>query len=304
MKSLTYWVLYLSLFLAGLVAICTVHEPIKLSLSGLSTASSAPASHRASLTLKNADTSVSSTSEDHQQPAAVESEEIVPLWQAFEEQLQPLGLELSRGAAGMLQLLPALAALFAFIGGVWLKQSSDQSTRQDRFPASLMEMGVDTTEATPLAARRGVLTALATLPLAVASPAFARSGGRVGGSAFQSRKSPPPRPQNPATGTTNVYVAPPPVYAAPGYGFAPASPFGYGMGISRGELLALSALELGQAFVREQQRQAFLQQQLEVQRKLGRDEAQIQALQQQLADQEARMRDMQQVMMQKGVPTP
>jgi hypothetical protein len=160
-------------------------------------------------------------------------------------------------------------------------------------------------EETPLA-RRSALSALAAVPMAAAFPALAaKTGGRLGGSGgfrsfSQQRASPPPPAASaPPSGNTTVFVTPAVPY---GYGYAPASPFGFGL--STGQLLALSAIDLANAFAQEQRRQEILRQQLETQRQLGRDQAQIEALQQQLAAQDQRMRDLQNVMMQKGVPAP
>merc|ERR1719152_189194 len=57
---------------------------------------------------------------------------------------------------------------------------------------------------------------------------------------------------------------------------------GGGMGL-------LIGAELAEAFIKEQQRQAYLKQQLATQQQLGADQAQIQALQKQLAEQNAKV---------------
>merc|ERR1711920_991552 len=100
----------------------------------------------------------------------------------------------------------------------------------------------------------------------------ARVGGRVGG------RAPAVAPRQ----TTNIYVAPTPMqgYGYSGYGYG-YSPFG---GISTGAYLGLSIVE---TLIREQQRQAYLQQQLRTQQELGRDQAMIQQLQADLAAQNA-----------------
>jgi Tfp pilus assembly protein PilN len=59
---------------------------------------------------------------------------------------------------------------------------------------------------------------------------------------------------------------------------------GYGFGLSPGQFLGLSALELAESIQRENRRQAYLKQQLEVQQQLGKDQAQIDALSKQLAE--------------------
>jgi len=109
----------------------------------------------------------------------------------------------------------------------------------------------------------------------------ARVGGRVGGRAPVSRSM---APRAPARRTTNIYVAPTPVYGGYGYGGFGYSPFGGG--ISPGAYLGLSLVE---TLVREQQRQAYLQQQLRTQQQLGADQAMIQQLQADLAAQNAKV---------------
>lgn len=117
----------------------------------------------------------------------------------------------------------------------------------------------------------------------------ARSGGRVGGRAPSSAARSMPRggasyaPRGGASyapRTTNVYVAP-----SMGYGYGMGYGMGYG-GISPGTYLGLSLVE---TLIREQQRQAFLQQQLRTQQELGRDQAMIQQLQAELNAQNAKV---------------
>ena len=100
-----------------------------------------------------------------------------------------------------------------------------------------------------------------------AEAAGGRSGGRVGGrtssapSRSYSRPATNSRPA--AAGTTNVIVT-------PGYGMG----YGYGgFGMSPGMTGAYLGLSLADTLIREQQRQAFLQRQLETQRQLGQDQA-------------------------------
>ena len=113
----------------------------------------------------------------------------------------------------------------------------------------------------------------------------ARSGGRVGGRAPVSRSAPSRSVAAPQR-TTNVYVAP---SMGMGYGMGYG---GYGMGYGgyggggTGLYLGLSVAEM---FLREQQRQAYLQQQLRTQQELGKDQALIQSLQTQLAEQNAKV---------------
>lgn len=71
-----------------------------------------------------------------------------------------------------------------------------------------------------------------------------------------------------------------------GYGGVFPGGYGYGGGPGFGTYLGLS---LAESFIREQQRQAFLEQQLRTQQELGRDQAQIAALQQQLEVQKSRV---------------
>jgi len=72
-------------------------------------------------------------------------------------------------------------------------------------------------------------------------------------------------------------------YGYGGYGYGG---YGYGGGNGLGLYLGLS---LAETFVREQQRQAFLQQQLRTQQELGRDQQAIADLQRQLAEQNAKV---------------
>ena len=76
-----------------------------------------------------------------------------------------------------------------------------------------------------------------------------------------------------------------------GFGFSPFGGFGLGYGgFGFGYNPALSlGLTLTDVFIREQQRQAYLQQQLETQRQLGQDQAKIAALTAEVQAQEQRM---------------
>jgi len=71
-----------------------------------------------------------------------------------------------------------------------------------------------------------------------------------------------------------------------GYGMGYGMGYGYGGGIGMGTYLGLSVAE---AFLREQQRQAYLQRELQTQMQLGKDQAAIAALQQELAAQNAKV---------------
>lgn len=150
-----------------------------------------------------------------------------------------------------------------------------------------------------------VATVLAGLTLAspMVPAEAARSGGRIGGSAGFSRPAPraPPRAATGAMGgggigggaRTNVFVNPaPPVVVSPfgggmmggmGYG---GYGYGYGGGMSTGTYLGLSLIE---TLIREQQRQAYLKQQLQIQQQLGNDQAKIQQLQTELQAQNAKV---------------
>merc|ERR1719424_1672155 len=74
-----------------------------------------------------------------------------------------------------------------------------------------------------------------------------------------------------------------------GYGYG-----GYGMMGGGGNGLGLYlGLSVAETFMREQQRQAFLQQQLRTQQELGRDQAAIQQLQSELAAQTSKVAGLQ-----------
>ena len=139
-------------------------------------------------------------------------------------------------------------------------------------------------------------TALAALAAAVlvAAPMdaeAARSGGRMGGRAPAMRSAPmrsaPMRGGGGygggyGGGRTNVYVSP-----GIGMGMSPFGyGYGYGYGISPGAYLGLT---LAETLLREQQRQAYLEQQLRTQQQLGQDQAMIQQLQTALAEQSAKV---------------
>mmetsp|Transcript_16833 Transcript_16833/g.53945 ORF Transcript_16833/g.53945 Transcript_16833/m.53945 type:complete len:220 (+) Transcript_16833:36-695(+) len=118
----------------------------------------------------------------------------------------------------------------------------------------------------------------------------ARSGGRVGGRAPSRAPSvsrAAPAPASPSR--TNVYISPAPVYGGGmGYGYGGYGGYGGfgGGGISTGTYLGISLVE---TLIREQQRQAYLQQQLRTQQELGRDQAAIAQLQAELAAQNSKV---------------
>ena len=139
-------------------------------------------------------------------------------------------------------------------------------------------------------------TALAALAAAVlvAAPMdaeAARSGGRMGGRAPAMRSAPmrsaPMRGGGGygggyGGGRTNVIISP-----GIGMGMSPFGyGYGYGYGISPGAYLGLT---LAETLLREQQRQAYLEQQLRTQQQLGQDQAMIQQLQTALAEQSAKV---------------
>ncbi len=70
-------------------------------------------------------------------------------------------------------------------------------------------------------------------------------------------------------------------------------------GISTGAWIGLTALELMQAVEREKRHAAFLNQQLETQRQLGKNEAEIEALQRQIREQNEKLSAMQSTLDQK-----
>ena len=115
-----------------------------------------------------------------------------------------------------------------------------------------------------------------------------RSGGRVGGRVSAPRMAPRPSGGGYSGGgygggRTNIYMAPP----MGGYGMMGGyGGYGYGGGNGVGLYLGLS---LAETFLREQQRQAYLQQQLRTQQELGADQAAIKMLQMELESQNAKV---------------
>lgn len=122
----------------------------------------------------------------------------------------------------------------------------------------------------------------------------ARSGGRVGGRVSSTRRA--PAPSQARRPVTNVYVAPTMGY---GYGMGYG---GYGMG-GGGTGLYLG-LSLAEAFLREQQRQAYLERQLQMQRELGQDQAMIQSLTRELEAQRAKVDGLRAQQEGSGAPAP
>jgi hypothetical protein len=97
-----------------------------------------------------------------------------------------------------------------------------------------------------------------------------------------SRSAPAPAPMQ---RTTNVYMAPMGGMGM-GYGGMGYGGMGYGGGNGLGLYLGLSVAE---SFMREQQRQAYLQQQLRTQQELGKDQAAIAQLQMELSQQNSKV---------------
>jgi len=154
---------------------------------------------------------------------------------------------------------------------------------QAPLPAPRQPQALSTTPQAAKAFGAAMLAALLTMAPVDEAFAAGRSGGRVGGRAPVSRAAPA---RAPVSRTTNVYVSPAPavVYGG-GYGYGGYG-YGGGFGISPGAYLGLS---LAETLIRENQRQAYLQQQLRTQQELGRDEAEIAMLQRALAEQNAKI---------------
>lgn len=145
------------------------------------------------------------------------------------------------------------------------------------------------------------MLALAAMALMPMDADAARSGGRMGGGGFSRGPSMTrTMPRAPAVQSfaprsqTNVYVSPGMGFATPGFGGFGGGFGGYGYspfggGMSTGTYLGFSLLE---ALIREQQRQAYLQQQLRVQQQLGTDQAMIAKLQAEVQAQDVKVNDM------------
>mmetsp|Transcript_26329 Transcript_26329/g.43721 ORF Transcript_26329/g.43721 Transcript_26329/m.43721 type:complete len:254 (+) Transcript_26329:67-828(+) len=88
---------------------------------------------------------------------------------------------------------------------------------------------------------------------------------------------------------TNIYMASPQPMGYGGIGYGGMGYGGYGQPMGGAGMGLLIGAELAEAFLKEQQRQAYIQQQLKVQQQLGTDQAKIQELQRQLAEQNAKV---------------
>jgi len=133
-----------------------------------------------------------------------------------------------------------------------------------------------------------VFLTLATPDAAFAARSGGRMGGRAGGSSFRSaprmsapRSAPRAAPSGGRTIINNNYgggrggmiIMPGMGYGYSPFGFGGGFGLGYG-GFGFGYNPALSlGLTFAEVAIREQQRQAYLQQQLETQRQLGQDQA-------------------------------
>lgn len=146
--------------------------------------------------------------------------------------------------------------------------------------------------------RRAVVGGLFSLLLPLALPGeaeAAKSGGRVGGGGgFRARSA----PRAPVGGGSAGFARPSVtvIQTAPsmpfGYGYGGGFGYGFGerlpavshahldaggFGMSPGTALGLTAIEIAESLVREQRRQAFLQEQLRIQQQLGKDQGQVDA---------------------------
>jgi len=156
-------------------------------------------------------------------------------------------------------------------------------------------------------AAKGALVALAALVLSshpLDADAAVRSGGRIGGrspSMSRSRMSSSPRMRAPSS-SVNIHVSPPAIISpyggyggyyrpAPSIGFGFGYPgYGYGYSPYYSPLgLAGDAIGIAAALARELERQAFISQQLQQAREIGRDQAQIRELQAALDAQNAKI---------------
>jgi len=142
----------------------------------------------------------------------------------------------------------------------------------------------------------------------------AKSGGRMGGGSFRSKAAAPKAaPRGRAAPPTAPTVINRPsvtvIQSAPsmpfgGYGGYGGGMFGggYGFGLTPGQFIGLSAIELAESIARENRRRAYLEQQMKVQRELGKDQAEIDALQKQLAETNAKVAAMADAQKQQQAP--
>merc|ERR1712216_303385 len=182
-----------------------------------------------------------------------------------------------------------LAALCASAAAFAPAPSALPSLHRTRAQCSSIAMkSEDDVAADTLAQRRivvgGLFALLAPLAGQPQGAEAAKSGGRMGGGSFRPKAASPraaPRAAAPAASRPSVTII----------NSAPAMPFGggYGFGLTPGQFLGLSAIELAESIARENRRRAYLEQQMQIQRELGKDQAEIDALQKQLAETNAKM---------------
>ncbi len=134
-------------------------------------------------------------------------------------------------------------------------------------------------------------TTLALTPLEANAARGGRMGGRVGGRAPVSRMRAPSGPG--MRPSTNVMIMPGMGMGYGGYGMGYPG-MGYGFGLSPGGAGLYLGLSFAETLLREQQRQAFLEQQLRTQQELGRDQAAIESLSRELAEQRAKVNSLNQ----------
>merc|ERR1719331_1009810 len=196
-----------------------------------------------------------------------------------------------------------LAALCASAAAFAPAPSALPSLHRTRAQCSSIAMkSEEDVAADTLAQRRivvgGLFALLAPLAGLPQGAEAAKSGGRMGGGSFRPKAASPraaPRAAAPAASRPSVTI----INSAPampfggGYGYGRPGLFGfgggYGFGLTPGQFLGLSAIELAESIARENRRRAYLEQQMQIQRELGKDQAEIDALQKQLAETNAKM---------------
>mmetsp|Transcript_18115 Transcript_18115/g.38254 ORF Transcript_18115/g.38254 Transcript_18115/m.38254 type:complete len:229 (-) Transcript_18115:108-794(-) len=217
-------------------------------------------------------------------------------------------------------VLAMLATAQAFSGGsLHSMRLRNSAVNQRQCSLNSIKMSDnEESKSTPLD-RRAVLTGLfgllVTGPLAFPGDAeAARSGGRISSGGIKAsrsvrvapRSAPAPAPAPAASPSVTVIQSPPTtiIQTVPSYGyggFGGGYSYAPSYGLSTGAWLGLTALELAEAVAREQRRAAFLNQQLETQRQLGKDQAEIEALQRQIKEQNDKLNAMQTTLSQKAV---
>ena len=131
-------------------------------------------------------------------------------------------------------------------------------------------------------------------PDALAARSGGRAGGR-GGGGFRSAPRGGGASRSYSRGGGGGYARGGPVMAMPigvpmyGGGFG-MSPFGMGYGMSPGTMVGLSIID---SIANEQRRSSYIRQQLETQRELGKDSADIDSLTRMLTEQDAKIAELQ-----------